>query len=54
MVVVERQKPVASLFLARYNSPLPNYGLRDDYYNAMNLGEETFIKYYKNIFINKK
>lgn len=46
-------KSLASFFLARYNSSLPRYKSRDDYYNAMNQGEDVFIDYYRNSFLNK-
>ncbi len=45
---------ISTFFLARYNNSLPHYDSRDDYYGAMNEGEEVFNEYYQQIFNKEK
>lgn len=47
-------KAISNFFLVRYDHKLPDYSSRDEYYKAMNSGDEKqdeeFLKYYKKAF----
>ncbi|MFQ5662097.1 MAG: hypothetical protein ACE5F2_02500 [Candidatus Paceibacteria bacterium] len=47
-------KAISNFFLARYDHKLPNYSSREEYYKAMNSGDEKqdeeFLKYYRKAF----